>query len=540
MTPINMCGIFAYLSNHPQNHYTQIKYRHYADKCKHRGPDQTEYFLGKSGQVHLVFHRLKIVDTSDSGMQPFHYKEWTSVCNAEIYNHEELRQKYDLKLDSGCDTEVVIPIIQKLGPVEACKNFDGVFAFVVASNDDSIWVGRDPIGVRSLFVGKNPEGEIIFASEMKSIPSEYEVSPVLPGTISNYRYSGGIWKCESSVKYYNCHFPKTISPPETDITQSIRQKLSQAISKRTMSDRPVGCLLSGGLDSSIIASVLSSHYKTLGQKLRTFSIGLSGSVDLKYAKQVAEYLGTDHTEIVVTEEELLSAIPRTIYHIESYDITTVRASTPMLMLSEYISKNTDIVVVYSGEGSDEASGSYIYFHNAPSSTCFREETERLMDELHYFDVLRCDKSSAAAGLEIRVPFLDKNFLDYYMTLDPQLKQPRNGMEKYLLRKSFQDILPKEVTWRKKEGMSDGISSMEKPWYSIIQEESAKLYSDVDLNNTSFRHNPPKTTEQYHYRLIFEEYYSGRAKFLPHFWMPKWSGDVDDPSARVLQVYNQLS
>ena len=376
---------------------------------------------------------------------------------------------------------------------------------------------------------------------MKSIPPRYTVSPVLPGTVSNYCYSNEskTWYCRTCSGYYSFNYTTQPSQTEDQIVTSIRKTLTDGIAKRTMSDRPVGCLLSGGLDSSIIASVLSQQFKTMGRQLRTFSIGMKGSVDLVYAKQVADYLDTDHTEIVVTEKELLSAIPKTIYHIESYDTTTVRASTPMLVLSEYISKNTDIVVVYSGEGSDEASGSYIYFHNAPSPTAFKGETERLMEELHYYDVLRCDKSSAAAGLEIRVPFLDKSFLDYYMSLDPVLKQPRDGMEKYLLRKAFEDILPKEVAWRKKEAMSDGVSSMQKPWYSIIQDHAKEKLGNVNLETTTYTHNTPQTEEQYYFRKTFESYYPGRSTFLPHFWMPKWSGNVRDPSARVLQVYQKL-
>lgn len=536
-----MCGIFAYLSRGNLNPQNVAPYREMADKCSHRGPDQSQSFICDNKQVYLVFHRLKIVDTSSLGMQPFHYKGWSSISNAEIYNHEKLRDQFDLQLNSKCDTEVIIPILQDQGPFQACQHFDGVFAFVVVSDQGDVYIARDPIGVRSLFIGQNSEGEVIVASEMKCIPQDYTIQPVSPGTISVYSWSTETtrWSCRHQHRYYHYHFPDQIKTSPDQITLQIRRLLETAVDKRTMSDRPVGCLLSGGLDSSIIASLLSNYYQKRGGNLRTFSIGLAGSVDLLYAQQVADYLKTDHTEIVVTEAELLAAIPRTIYHIESYDTTTVRASTPMLLLSEYISKNTDIVVIYSGEGSDEASGSYIYFHNAPSPASFKQETERLLQDLHYFDVLRCDKSSAAAGLEIRVPFLDQAFLKYYMSLDPSLKQPIDGMEKYFLRKAFSDILPDSVTWRKKEGMSDGVSSMEKPWYQIIQDQAASLYSPNQLKEFQELPNPPKTLEQYHYRKIFEQYYPSRGGFLPYFWMPKWSGDVSDPSARILQVYTEL-
>ena len=281
------------------------------------------------------------------------------------------------------------------------------------------------------------------------------------------------------------------------------------------------------------------NYQTKNRKLKTFSVGLKDSVDLYYAKIVADYLQTDHTELIISEEDMLNGIDNNIYHIESYDITTVRASTPMMLLCKYIKNNTDIAVIFSGEGSDEASGSYMYFHNAPDEKSFHQETERLLSELHRFDVLRADKSAAAAGLEIRVPFLDKQFIKYYMSIDPSLKIPGKNIEKRLLREAFENMLPSEIVWRVKEGMSDGVSSQEKSWFSIIQD-----YCDEKVDPETYkkydRMDPPypPNLEALYFRNVFEKYYPGLSHVIPHYWLPKWSGDTTEPSARTLDVYKK--
>ena len=304
-----------------------------------------------------------------------------------------------------------------------------------------------------------------------------------------------------------------------------------------MSDRPVGCLLSGGFDSSIVAAILSRLIKP--NVLNTFSVGLEGSPDLKFAKIVSDHIGSKHHEVIVSENEMLDFIEEDIRIIETYDTTTIRASTPMLLLSKYIKKNTDITVVFSGEGSDEESGSYLYFHNAPCSNSFAKETRRLLNDLCYFDVLRCDKSTAGAGLEVRVPFLDKDFMDYYMTIDPSVKMPKTfKMEKYLLRKSFDrdNLLPNEVLWRVKEGMSDGVSSQERGWYQIIQEHVDKVYTDKEFVKLSSKYtcNPPLFKEALYYREIFNKFYQNRDNTIPYYWLPKWSGNIIEPSARALE------
>lgn len=294
--------------------------------------------------------------------------------------------------------------------------------------------------------------------------------------------------------------------------------------------------MSGGLDSSLISAIAKRYYRK-DTPLHTFAIGMTGSPDLKYAKIVADFIGSVHHEILVTPDELIAELEHCVYQIETYDTTTIRASTPMLLMTKWITTHTDVKVIMSGEGSDEASGSYMYFHNAPSTDAFHDETIRLLKELPFFDVQRCDKSIAAHGLEARVPFLDRVFLEMYMQICPTLKVCRFGNEKYLLRKAFEniDILPKEVLWRRKEAFSDGISMQTKSWFQIIQERCEHLYSDQDLKEASKKYpvNPPLFKEALYYRDIFSKHYPNRDNIIPHYWLPKWSGDIKDPSARHL-------
>ena len=326
--------------------------------------------------------------------------------------------------------------------------------------------------------------------------------------------------------YYNLDY-KNLHNDTSEIVKNIKDKLHSAVNKRLLSERKIGCLLSGGLDSSIITFLTT---KIIGsENLRTFSIGLEGSEDLIAAEKVAKYLKTEHTSIVVSENDLLNAIEPTIKQIESYDITTVRASTPMYLLSKYIKENTNITVILSGEGADEASGSYLYFHNAPSPEEFQKESIRLVKDVQYFDVLRGDKTTAGNSLEIRVPFFDKNFMNYYMCINPEKKMIKNGYEKYLLRKAFENDLPQEIVWRRKEGFSDGVSSLEKPWYSIVKEYIDKNNLSNDNNYTYLK---PIDNESLWYRDIFEKYYPRNEKIVPYFWLPKWTDELN-PSGRLI-------
>ena len=298
-------------------------------------------------------------------------------------------------------------------------------------------------------------------------------------------------------------------------------------------DRPVGCFLSGGLDSSLVASLVAKYMKKT--KLLTFSVGMEGATDLIAARKVADYIGSEHHELVVLKEDMIAAIPRVIERIESYDITTVRASTGMVLLSDYIKKNFDTTVIFSGEGADELSGSYKYFDNAPTAEDMQAESTRLVKDLQYYDVLRCDKSVSGAGLEARTPILDMKFVDFYMRINPIYKR-NHPIEKRLLREAFRpyELLPQEILDRKKEAFSDGVSDLETPWFKIIQDHCDTIISDSDFSNMvlAYDHNVPFSKESLWYRQIFERFYPNRANTIPYFWLPKWTTEKD-PSARLL-------
>ena len=526
-----MCGIFAYLSKTKINCDFKTKLMTELIKTKHRGPDNTKYRL-ENENIFLGFHRLCVNDTSDRGDQPITHPtnfNITLICNGEIYNYSKLKLDYNIVTNSTSDCEIILHLYEKFGFSKTMSLLDGVFACVLVDLEkDIVYAARDPIGVRSLYIGENSNGDIGFSSELKSIHEICE-------TIQQFR-PGHIWdsKTNDYVKYYD---RPVISVEESEelIKPKIKEKLSSAVEKRLMSDRKIGCLLSGGLDSSLIAAELSKLYK---DQLETFSIGLEGSPDLKFAKLVAEHIGSNHHEVIVTESEMLNSIDKVIYQTETYDTTTIRASVPMFLLSEYIKQNSDVAVIYSGEGSDEASGSYLYFHNAPNESEFKAETLRLIGDLCYFDVLRCDKSTAGAGLEVRVPFLDKAFLEYYMSIDPKYKvASHNGIEKWLLRSAFDDgkLLPDSVLWRMKEGMSDGVSNQKRGWFQIIQENVDKVYTDQEFDKLKekYKWNPPMFKESLYYRELFNKHYPGREQTIPYYWLPKWSGDIVEPSARVL-------
>ena len=536
-----MCGIFAYISNTPIDQLRLELITKEGMKCKKRGPDNT--VTRKINNNFLMFHRLKINDISDAGNQPLSHPDdynLTLICNGEIYNHKDLIKKHSFNTKSNSDCEVILHMYNKFGIEETIKSLDGVFAFLLIDNNTKkIYIGRDPIGIRSLYIGDDSDGNIVIGSECKNLTNICNnVEPFPPGnytTLNTDIIHNGISDLEF-IKYYYYDYP--ISNFETDeILSNINEKLCKAIDKRLLSERPVGCLLSGGLDSSLITALVAKHFKK--EDLCTFSIGFEGSEDLKYAKIVADHLNTRHFEYIVTEQMMIQSIEDVIRDIETYDITTIRASTPMYLLSKYIKNNTDITVLFSGEGSDEASGSYMYFHNAPDSNSFNKETVRLLKDLQYFDVLRSDKSTASNGLEVRVPFLDKEFLQYYMQIDPDLKIPNGKIEKYLLRKAFDNgLLPDEILWRSKEAFSDGVSSKKKSWFEILQCHINNIITDEEFEESAskYKHNPPKLKEALYYRRIFDKHFSNRDSIIPYYWLPKWNGEINDPSARILNSY----
>jgi len=543
-----MCGIFAFISKNILSPEFLEKLTREGMKCRMRGPDNTVTRVITNNKF-LLFHRLKINDTSSAGDQPLVHPEDYNlilICNGEIYNWKTLAKNNDFKTKSSSDCEIILHMYKKFGIDITVKSLDGVFAFVLIDlNKDKVFVARDPIGVRSMFVTQNVYG-IGISSELKCLSNITEndniniLEQFPPGHYWELsKNSSKQYSSASYTKYYDYNYPIINDVDEKSILYNINSKLTKAVSKRLLSDRPIGCLLSGGLDSSLITALVAKNYKK--GELSTFSVGLEGSVDLKYAKKVAEYLGTNHHELIISEEDMFNAIPEVIKRIETYDTTTIRASTPMYLLSKWIKENTDITVIFSGEGADELSGSYMYFHNAPSEQQFSDETIRLIKDLHFYDVLRCDKSTACNGLEVRVPFLDKEFVEYYVGLAGKYKMPKNySIEKYLLRKAFEEdrLLPHDVLWRMKEAMSDGVSSQKRGWFEIIQENVEKIVEqDWEINN-KFIKNPPKLMESYYYRDIFENEYPGLSSTIPYYWLPKWSGDIIDPSARILNVYDK--
>jgi len=369
-----------------------------------------------------------------------------------------------------------------------------------------------------------------------------------PGTFLELNYNSKDEYCITENTFFTPYFCKDfpINHLLNDfemIIQHIGFLLEKAVDKRVIADRPIGCLLSGGLDSSLVTALVNKHFEE--GKLNTFSIGMKGSTDLFYAQKVSHHCKTNHHHIELTETNFLDAIDHVIFVIESYDTTTVRASVGNYLVSKYIKENTDIKVVFNGDGSEEIFGSYLYFQNAPTPQDFYQENKKLINEIFYFDVLRSDKSISSNGLEPRTPFLDTELVSFVMSIPPEYKMHGLSspfkMEKYILRKAFEstDLLPLEVLWRKKEAFSDGVSSKEKSWYNTIQEYVNNLISDQEFEQykNTYIHLPPQLKETFYYRRVFEKHFGDRHSFiLPHYWLPNWSGDVIDPSARMLTIY----
>ena len=412
-------------------------------------------------------------------------------------------------------------------------------------------MARDPYGVRPVFVGVNNSGTF-FASEIKALPSCNSVRPLLPGTYEIYDMN-----TRELVNTYKYHtIPWVISPiynpdisviARQDASIHLRIALEEAVRKRMLTERPVAALLSGGLDSSLIAALVQTNLSNVGAPpLKTFSIGFEGSSDLKHARMVADWIGSEHTEIVMTPDEFFDAIPTVIKAIESYDRTTVRASVGNYLVAKYISLHSDCKVVFNGDGSDEVFGGYLYFNNAPTDMDFHRETERLLENIHTFDVLRSDRSISANGLEARTPFLDKQFVALVRSIHPSLLRPvpELQVEKDILRFAFDDdiTLPQEVIHRRKEAFSDGVSGVNKSWYEEIQERVIKCVPhDWKEQSENIQHMKPLTAEDFYYRQIFSEFYPGEQNMLatvPYRWMPRWSPETNDPSARTLNVYSQ--
>ena len=522
-----MCG-FVFASKQKIN---KEMFKKSYDNIFHRGPDNQTI---KEEDGIWGFHRLSIMDLSTKGNQPFERDGKKLICNGEIYNFLELREllrdEFEFKSESDC--EVLIPLYEKFGFEIMLKMLDAEFALVLFDGETGeIMAGRDPIGIRPMFYGYDKEtGGIAFSSEAKGL-IEFcdEVFPFPPG----HYYKDGEFHL-----YNDLADPKRIIDEDLDtITSKIREKLEKGIIKRLHSDAPLGFLLSGGLDSSLVCAV---SQKFLDKPIKTFAIGMeTDPIDLRYAKEVADFLGTEHKEVIMTKKDVLDSLEKVIWHLETWDITTIRASIGMYLVCKYIHENTDLKVLMTGEVSDEIFG-YKYTDFAPTPEEFQKESQKRIRELYMYDVLRADRVIAANSLEARVPFGDLDFVDYVMSVNPEKKMNKYNKGKYLLRKAFEglDYLPDSILYREKAAFSDAVGHS---MVDYLKEYAEGKYTDEDLKNAvdKYPYRTPFTKESLLYRDIFEKFYPNKAEWIKDFWMPnkEWEGcDVDDPSARVLKNY----
>lgn len=498
-----------------------------------RGPDDSRII--DTGKGLLGFHRLSIMGLTPSGMQPFELDGSYVVCNGELYGFEKerelLRKKgYSFRSDSDC--EIILPMYFEYG-TDMFSMLDAEFACIIYDGRTEEYIAaRDPIGIRPLYYGYDAEGTIIFASEAKNLVGLTDkIMPFPPG----YYYKDGRFICY-------CDIAKVESVCHDDLETAcmkIRDKLTKGLKKRLVSDAKVGFLLSGGLDSSLVCAIAARESEA---PIKTFAIGMSeDAIDLKYAKQVADHIGSHHTEVYMTPEEVGSSLEEVIYILGTYDITTIRASIGMYLVCKAIHERTDIRVILTGEISDELFG-YKYTDFAPSAEAFQEEAQKRIRELHMYDVLRADRCISVNSLEARVPFGDLDFVKYVMCLDPEIKLNKYGKGKYLLRHAFegQGYLPDAILWREKAAFSDAVGHS---MVDYLKEYAKKQYSDADFEEKRLKydHARPFTKESLLYREIFEKYYPGQAEMIADFWMPNrsWEGcDVNDPSARVLSNYGE--
>ncbi len=494
-----------------------------------RGPDDSKII--DTGKGLLGFHRLAIMGLTPEGMQPFEFDGSYVVCNGEIYGFKKFRtvleEKYTFKSDSDC--EILLPLYFEFG-INMFRLLDAEFAMIIYDGRKKEYIAaRDPIGIRPLYYGYDEKGVILFASEAKNlVPLCKKVMPFPPG----YYYKGGKFTCYNNIT----EVFKVVDDDIETVCKNINKKLTAGITKRLISDVKVGFLLSGGLDSSLVCAVAQKESPI---PIKTFAIGMrEDAIDLKYAKEVAGYIGSDHTEVIITKDDVLSSLEHVIKILGTYDITTIRASIGMYLLCKWIHENTDIRVLLTGEISDELFG-YKYTDFAPSAEEFQKESVKRVHELHMYDVLRADRCISVNSLEARVPFGDLNFVRYVMSINPKMKLNTYGKGKYLLRHAFEgDYLPRDILYREKAAFSDAVGHS---MVDYLKEYANNLYTDKEYEKKvqKYTHAKPFTKESLLYREIFEKYYPGQSEMVIGFWMPNkaWAGcDVDDPSARVLSNY----
>jgi len=570
-----MCGIFTLLNHNGSKLESNDIYESFM-KGKKRGPDHS---VVDNVSINAIFgfHRLAINGLNMRSNQPMYLGNLCLICNGEIYNYKEIYSILNIEPLTDSDCEVILHCYKKFGIEYTLELLDGVFSFLLLDNDPKttkLFVARDPFGVRPLYI-MTPTTDVHtigFSSEMKSLinlcDTTQKIQHFPPGSYSQYvlpNHVNPYWSIETkNIKYFNKAFTSVYQMKHNileeysmnDILKSIKNHLTNAVYKRcATTDRPIACLLSGGLDSSLITALVCSYFPD--KQIETYAIGLQGSVDLLHATKAAEYLKTKHTNITITKEEYLNAIPEVIYAIESYDTTTVRASVGNYLVSKYISEHSDAKVIFNGDGSDELFGGYLYVNAAPNCLEFDNECRSLLTNIHKYDVLRSDKSISSNGLEARTPFLDRSFTQYILSLPPQLRFQTGELdlftrwkyvEKFLLRAAFDDtmyvnynpeniteqILPEEILWRSKEAFSDGVCDVSENINTIIENHVKTLEIELrtyDINN-------PQTLEQEYYRSIFEEHYKDQGHIIEHFWMPKFL-EAKDPSARTLSIYREF-
>ena len=558
-----MCGIVAIFNVKEQTPELRTKALGMSKKIRHRGPDWSGIHC--SGSAILAHERLSIVDP-ESGGQPLFSPDGKQVLavNGEIYNHKEIRERYKGRYDfqTGSDCEVILALYRDKG-VNFLEDLNGIFAFALYDEEqDAFLIARDHIGVIPLYIGYNADGKVFVASELKALEGECECyEPFLPG---HYYWS----KDPGMKRWYKRDWMEYDNVKDnTASSDAIRKSLCAAVKRQMMSDVPYGVLLSGGLDSSVISAITESYAerrietdsrsRAWWPRLHSFAVGLKGAPDLAKARLVADHIGTVHHEINYTIQEGLDALRDVIYFIETYDITTVRASVPMYLLARVI-KSMGIKMVLSGEGADEIFGGYLYFHKAPSAEEFHKETVRKLSKLHLYDCLRANKSLSAWGVEGRVPFLDKEFLDVAMRTNPKAKMcsvlpasrsgeadPKASIEKRIVREAFEDMLPEEVAWRQKEQFSDGVGYS---WIDTLKKITSEAVTDEQMAHAEERFpiNTPLCKEEYYYRSIFEEHFPSEsaARSVPHEasvacstavaleWDEAWK-NMNDPSGRAV-------
>ena len=567
-----MCGIFALLNN-TIDKISDISLNF--NKGKSRGPENSTLIEIKELNSFIGFHRLAINGYNNTeSEQPFYFDNFYLICNGEIYNHKELFDILKITPRSKSDCEVIIHMYRRFGMEQTLQMLDGVFAFILIDlNINYIYIARDTYGVRPLYsntyrtISSNEEfTTYAFASEMKCIDDfgnfTSNVKQFEPGCCSIFQIDK---EYQSQKITYISTF--TFSSPNSfsttlninkllkieeyvNVLKNIYSALEDAVIKRVKNtEREIACLLSGGLDSSIICGLVKKHHKG---DLHTWSIGLEGSEDLKYAQIVADHIGSIHHSIVVTEKEFLDNIPEVIKAIESYDTTTIRASVGNWTICKYIKEQSSAKVIFNGDGSDEVMGGYLYFHAAPDCIAFDKECRKLLSDIHYFDVLRSDKSISSHGLEARTPFLDRKFVQTFLSIDPNIRYHKgfDKPEKYLIREAIDlyepNLLPKEVLWRTKEAFSDGVSKQTKSWFEIIQDHvKNNIYmhfnnineNEVITKFNSYKYLSPTTLEQLYYRDTFNKQFKSLnvEKIIPYFWMPNFV-NATDASARTLDIY----